>query len=408
MSVKFISGKPGGGKTLYSVSLIIEELRRSRRVIVTNVSLDVGKTCEYLQREFGDTFGARWRILKIEPEQVAEFWRWFAPDAPPLEKKCKLKLPGGKLVERLSYEERIKRTPIEEGTDSVTALWWWQEMQALRTACGVVYVLDEVHEFFNARKWADTGDEALHYLSQHRKLGDDVICITQSIGNVDKQFRSVAQDFTYLRNHGKESMPLLGGIVRGARIFSRETYLEPFTGSQRSFESRVFRLDVKGIASCYDTAAGVGIQGAGADTSDRRKGLPPWVPLIAILGIGFGIWYIPDMVAGVAVDTKTAQIALNGMAPPAAVPGPSPVGVVQERKVPVPVPVVPVTNAAPAVPKKAQVWLTGIVARDGKVRAYLSDGRCVGPADGLEAVGSGRVRLRGEELRFKTASAVLD
>jgi hypothetical protein len=35
MSVRFISGKPGGGKTLYSVHLIYDELRFGRRNIVT-------------------------------------------------------------------------------------------------------------------------------------------------------------------------------------------------------------------------------------------------------------------------------------------------------------------------------------------------------------------------------------
>jgi hypothetical protein len=81
-------------------------------------------------------------------------------------------------------------------------------------------------------------------LSQHHTLGDDVICITQSIGNVDKQFRSVAQDFMYVRNHGKESLPLLGGLIRSVPTFSRQTYLEPYTGApaQRPMEIRTFKL----------------------------------------------------------------------------------------------------------------------------------------------------------------------
>jgi hypothetical protein len=97
--------------------------------------------------------------------------------------------------------------------------------------------------------------------------------LTQSIQNVDKQFRSLAHDFTYLRNHGKESIPFLGGLFRGLSMFSRDTYLEPFTGNQTSIETRTFKLDAKGLASCYDTAAGVGIQGAGADTAEKRRGL---------------------------------------------------------------------------------------------------------------------------------------
>ncbi len=99
----------------------------------------------------------------------------------------------------------------------------------------------------------------------------EVICITQSVGNVDKQFRSVAQDFTYVRNHGKEAIPVLGGLVRGFKIFSRDTYLEPFTGAQRSFEIRTFRLDVEGMASCYDTALAWASREQGP-TRRRRNG----------------------------------------------------------------------------------------------------------------------------------------
>jgi hypothetical protein len=161
---------------------------------------------------------------------------------------------------------------------------------------GVFFVLDEVHIAFNARAWALTGAEVLYYLSQHRKLGDDVICITQSVANVDKQFRSVAQDFTYIRNLGKESF----GHFRLPMRFIRKTYAQPPSGDKSEpMEMGSFALDVNGLASCYDTAKGVGIHGrAGADTKHRKKGIH-WLWFVIGLPVLLfgGMHYIPPLIA---------------------------------------------------------------------------------------------------------------
>lgn len=405
MSIRFISGKPGGGKTMYSVSLIVEELKASKRVIATNVSLNLNRLCEYLQKEHGTDFNARWRILRLENDQVGEFFRHFSPDAEPLVKRCKIKLPGGKLAERLSYEERGAALLDGAGNEGpgladYEQQFWWNELARLRKlGRGVLYVLDEVHEFFNSRRWADTGDEVLHYLSQHRKLGDDVICITQSIGNVDKQFRSVAQDFTYVRNHKKESIPFLGGLFRGVGIFSRDTYLEPFTGNQNSIETRTFRLDKTGLASCYDTAAGVGIQGAGADKTEKRSGLhPAW--LLAALGVGaWLLWTIPEKVSA-KVSGKPAA-ASSGVAAPAPV-----VGQVQT----LPLPVASVSTVKTGLVQVAvsasegKLWLRGIRREGHRIWVYLSDGRRLTGSDPeLEAAGRDWARVNGRIVRFEPA-----
>lgn len=389
MSVRFISGKPGGGKSLYAVTIVLRELRQGSRCIVTNLPLKVGEICAYLQAEDGQDYGARQRILLLDPDQVGEFHRWYRRDAEPCGKTKPVKSVGGKVREFLSYEERLA-APLHIGLDL---------FDRLTISPGVLYLLDELHEFFNARKWAETGEAVLHYLSQHRKMGDDVVCITQSIGNVDKQFRSVAQDFTYLRNRAKESLPFLGGLIRSVRAFTRETYLEPYTGTQTSVETRLFSLDPK-VASCYDTAAGVGIQGAGADKGDVKKGLPPWSPVVLLVALGMGIWYLPDYVAGKAAGTKTAQIAIHGAKEEKPLVSTIPAAALSSQ-VPVSVTVTNQVQAAERVAAAPKLHLTGIRAVKGRVYAYLSDGSVYTDVDGLEAVGTGVARIKGEVYRFK-------
>jgi len=136
----------------------------------------------------------------------------------------------------------------------------------------------------------------LFYLSQHRKLGDDVVAITQHIGNVDKQFRSVTQDYTYLRNLNKEKF----GVFRMMPLFLRSTFLQPATGApgEKAMETGSFRLDVTGLGSCYDTAAGVGIHNRGdADTQTKARGFPlTWLVVVGALLL-LGASQIPRLLA---------------------------------------------------------------------------------------------------------------
>jgi len=161
---------------------------------------------------------------------------------------------------------------------------------------GVFYVLDEVHIAFPARDWVNTGQQVLYYLSQHRKLGDDVLCVTQHLDNLDKQFRTMAQDFTWIRNLSKIKM----GLFKMPGLFLRSTYCSDKETAE-AVETGTFRLNVSGIAKCYDTAAGIGVVGrSGADLGERRKGMPWWVGLGGIgLGIAFLLFGVPKIALAV-------------------------------------------------------------------------------------------------------------
>jgi len=253
MAIHAISGKPGGGKSMYSVKLILEELIHGSRWIVTNVPLLLPALNTYLQENYPkqsiDLFA---RIRVIDDDMAAKFWTWRPKDDGTWARIEVLTKKDWEEGKRPSYSH------IEDR--------------------GVAYFIDEIHNFFNARAWMETGRDVLFYLSQHRKLGDTVVWITQAIANVDKQFRSVTQDYTYLRNLKKESM----GIFRLPSIFVRKTYGSPATDTSQPMETGTFKLDVAGLGALYDTAAGVGIHGRGADTSEKRGGLPWWVFLVGV------------------------------------------------------------------------------------------------------------------------------
>lgn len=363
MSVHFISGKPGGGKSLYGMKLVMDELRFGSREIYTNLPIDLGRMAEYCRAEgfIKDGVHITDRIRVLTDDEAAFFWTYR---------------PGVK-IERLTDEDwRAKRRPD----------------YSVVTDAGVMFVIDEIHNFFNARSWAETGRDVLFYLSQHRKLGDTVICITQAIGNVDKQFRSVSQDYTYLRNVGKERM----GLFKLPAIFVRQTYTSPATDTSKPMESGTFKLDVSGLASCYNTGAGVGIHGRKADTTERRKGIHWLVIVIALPVILFGIgkfapqwlgsfWTPKKAKASQVTPTVTTNQVMDFSRPLRSIDGVN----------------MPTSGKGVGAEKEKEIFVTGYVRLKGKWNVYLSDGSVVREGLGeLEKIDEAGVTIRGRRYRM--------
>jgi len=188
-----ITGKPRGGKSYYSVAEgILPELlsrdadgRFNGRVIITNVPLNwehvirfIERHCPqyFLERELADWLHV-WP-LEREWDYMPEFWRWR---------------------HRIGDDwDAVHPTINKEAYKSGVRPDWHLNTQP------VFYVLDELHKFFNARQWSSNGLVTLDYLSQHGHFGDNVWWITQSVANVDRQFRSVTQEFRLCRNLSKE------------------------------------------------------------------------------------------------------------------------------------------------------------------------------------------------------------
>jgi len=164
---------------------------------------------------------------------------------------------------------------------------------------GVVYVMDEAHVHFDSRAWATTGPSVTYYNTQHRKLSDEVVFVTQHVELCEKRFRLLAQEFIYLKNLAKTRFAW--GLFGAPSLFVRSHYLQPVTGQgQTAMEVRTFTLNTSGgLCECYDTAAGVGFVGATADKGDKRRGMP-WPVAATIIGAALvGLYFVPDAIGGV-------------------------------------------------------------------------------------------------------------
>ena len=232
--ITLITGQPGAGKSMYAVKLVVDELLSSDRDIITNLALFKLRIYKYIVDKFNKEIDIN-RIIQIEN-------------------------PG----EFLKYRKKES-----------------------------LIILDECQTAFNARAWKETSKEVIDYLSQHRKLGDDVVLITQDPGLMDKQFRLLVQNSFYLKNLKYVNL----GIFNLPKKIIRLEYFGIPGPQQKPLSKAVMDIDVQGLGWLYDTGAGVGVKGSG-DVNFKKKGkLPFWLFPIVFFGflglVGYAVVEIP-------------------------------------------------------------------------------------------------------------------
>jgi hypothetical protein len=278
MSVSFIVGKPGGGSSMLATRVILNELAATDRYVVTNVPLRPKRVIEYLRARYGAAVNpARIRILNDEETKTFFLHRAGGHVAA---------MPPDGTNGVVDYSKCVG--PDDVARDNGELL-------------PVFYVIDETHRHF----------------------GDKVVFVTQSWKNVDSAFRRLAQEFTTCVNLSKRRA--FG--FRLPPVFMLRTFDQEPTPYATEVSTETQRLDVDGLASCYDTAAGVGITTGLADTRDKPTGLH-WGFGIACVVVGLCLlglpaislphphWHTRDSCHSRALRTATANARAIGNGTP--------------------------------------------------------------------------------------------
>lgn len=175
--IHLVTGKIGAGKTLWSLTQIIEHIKNGGTV-ATNIKLNWPNFRRYISSKYKVVpCYSQYRFIDLNSQQWDRVIPWGSHELP------------------------------------------------------VKVFLDEVHLFFNSRDWSKTQTEhkdMLSFLTQSRKAGVDVYFISQLSGTVDKQLRSQAQFEIYLLNSAQLNFGPLGkcpwnfGISHKIDMHSRE------------------------------------------------------------------------------------------------------------------------------------------------------------------------------------------
>lgn len=103
---------------------------------------------------------------------------------------------------------------------------WWEVVPKGTLKDPILVVLDEASLFYNSREWSENSKKDTHkimykFLRQSRKVGNDVIFITQEMGSIDKQMREQAEFIVTCKNFARIGIPVVGWLLKGLRLVTR-------------------------------------------------------------------------------------------------------------------------------------------------------------------------------------------
>lgn len=216
--INLVTGAPGSGKSYYAVRVIAEALMAGKPV-ATNIELKPG-----WERRVANLNPVN-RLLPFKRRRVEERLRHLLFISSDLDELFAVRVAG-------SGESR------------------W------------VLVLDECHNWMNARTWNQAEDgkggqaqavagrlRVVRFFTQHRKVGADVYAITQDAANIDRQVRTLFEHHIRLK-------ALHNFKVMGVRIVPFKYFLAIWfwnDGAKTILKRQGYPLT--GIRRIYDTMA---------------------------------------------------------------------------------------------------------------------------------------------------------
>jgi hypothetical protein len=390
----FITGKPGDGKSLYAVRRLLDDLINRECYVVTNIPLVLSKVHEYVSARLpADVpFDLESRLKVIPDSEVYEFYRHRS----------------GGLTLPWSPDHDAKDDGAKRGTRAEFVEWMKTQSFALMSQSTeyqkpVHFYIDEAHNFFNSREWANCARSVLYYASQHRHLHDNIFLITQVMENVEKQLRSLVSETYITRNQLRRRI----GPVRLRPVFSVQCYYGVPAPTVKPYDNPKFALDAAGIASCYKTVGALGVQSK--PEKIENKGWLPWwslwigaaLLLAAIIFAFVGLPYLGGMAGRAMVQAPAAALAESqGLKIPGGnIDNNGNIAVSKKG----PLPSSDLRGRAPGDDQSAlDLWVTGYIRRGQRWTLSLSDGRTFSEDDpAVSLVGVNFAVVDGRKVYFR-------
>jgi len=399
MAITLTTAPPGGGKSYDATADVIQELRTTRRLIVTNLKLDLAEMQIKLDSR-GWTQPGRPRrhvYFRMQDGMVDRIKMHLRGEHFPTdEKEVVQEIPSRR--ERIDVRHRVflltasqcyffwryrgrvylNFAPEEKMVEG-RRQWIFPPRHLPDDDPGIRWKVDEAHSYFNSREWMHTGVECLEIISKHEHDGDDMDFYTQHPDRLDKQIKDLAEEFAHVTNLERGTV---GWFRRGRGFMKRSapTLIKP---GQKTLGERISyrRLDKQFIGACYRSEASQTNKNRIVGRSNVRKGWGPkiWIVLI-ILAICF-LNYAPDWFMN-RLDAMGMSFA-GHKAKPSAAKGvsPSPAPPPQMQHMPVAPP--PFSGArsvpVPVAPGVLRSW----TYVGGHVEFTLGDGRVLPDEKGM-------------------------
>jgi len=160
--IRFITGKPGDGKSLFATRQLIQDLIQTDAFVVTNIPLRLPELRPYvapraermrLRSEPDYVFDLDSRVKLLADDDVYEFYRFRSGGL--------TLAPSPDFVSRDNPSARLERPDFTK----VMKAEFMRVNERVEYQRPVHYYIDEAHNFFSAREWATTSRSLLYYAS---------------------------------------------------------------------------------------------------------------------------------------------------------------------------------------------------------------------------------------------------
>lgn len=310
--ITFVTGKPGDGKTMYGMKLIVDAILNTDKVIATNIAVKLPELRAYcILKGWKPKPGndIQERVMILQHEDVFEFYRhrsngYKLPPSPDwVQARFNEERGDEKKKDKLSRYQLLR---ILTGH--------MQELKKHKKALRPIeYHIDEAHDYFSAREWTDTGRGILWYASKHRHLHDEIILYTQVMANVEAQLRGLASFTVRARNQ----LRMRWGPFRKAPIFRLYHYYGGPEDTDKCvpFDKGVMQLDREGLCKTYNSAGALAVHSKPEEIKNKAP-LPYWaMPAMGAAILLFFVCFIagaPMLMgkyAGSKIKQSTAETA---------------------------------------------------------------------------------------------------
>lgn len=307
--IRFKYAQIGGGKSLHTVIEICNELEKTERYIVTNISVlldeapkDYITLREYAQEWIDKPVNVGRRVVWLTKDQSMEFYRFLPAEGLTQEQIERFKLTihenvferNGIVLSRC----RVAELPLRP--DPVHGQLVDFQARNRETGCfkeGCHYFIDEVHKLFSARQYHKVSPRLEDYQSELRKLDDDLTFITQNPEKVDKNCRRNATEWVQVQNMNKSRLFLGVRLQPGRFRYHYYNQAEMPGKLDKPTVSGWYSFDKKRrYEMLYLTMDGVGVSGGMKSETNRTKGRHPALWGVAIVAICVFAWFFPQMI----------------------------------------------------------------------------------------------------------------
>ena len=301
----------GGGKSLWATGLCCHELEHSDRFIITDVPLIFDNppegywtVAEFCHKFVKSAVPVNHRICVVSAEQASEFWRYLPAEAFGHISDETFK-EYGITLETFKWshgESRLLKLPNKPHPlfKEVPDFRFRTEIAKNRIGCH--YIIDEAHKKFPPMHYQRVGAQAEWYMSELRKLDDDLDWITQHPEKVDKNFRRNCTQWMNFQNMSRASL-FMGVSFKGRFRWHWYNQSEIPSRQDKPTKSGWYQLDPKRrVHQLYKTMDGTGVSGGMLKESSMHKGRHWTIWLLALVGILVAAWFLPQIIEKVVTQ----------------------------------------------------------------------------------------------------------